>query len=195
MAVTDNFDSYNNGDLNGQGDWSGDVEFDVQTTIKQAGTKAVKIANLGANYKEIYKTFTGEGDGNQVFYIRFASGSDRYAMFHVGEVATGNKARIQIHDYNSGEFRLYASTNEQILSGLTTDQWYKCEIEWRTSDDSVRARVNDGTWTNWLACSSSFTVIDRIGMQAGKNSDQYFDTFLDPNVSATDNSILFGINF
>ena len=47
LSLVDNFDSYSDGDLNGQGSWSGSTAFDVQTTIKHSGTKAIKCTEDG----------------------------------------------------------------------------------------------------------------------------------------------------
>ena len=38
----DNFNSYNDGDLNGQGDWSGSTEFQIQGVVVEEGDKAVE---------------------------------------------------------------------------------------------------------------------------------------------------------
>ena len=50
--LDDDFDSYSDGDLNGQGNWLGDTDFDVQGVIKYSGTKAVKCS-LGGTITNI----------------------------------------------------------------------------------------------------------------------------------------------
>ena len=42
-SLEDNFDSYTDGDLNGQGGWSGSSAYDVQGITVQAGAKAVVV--------------------------------------------------------------------------------------------------------------------------------------------------------
>lgn len=68
MALVDSFDSYTGGDLNGQGSWSGDASFDVQSSVVQAGANAVSHATTGG--VTATKTFTAEATGNQIFYVR-----------------------------------------------------------------------------------------------------------------------------
>ena len=64
---TDNFNSYNDGDLNGQGSWSGDTDFDVQSIITVEG-KAVKI--VGTGIESISKTGTQLSEGRITVYHR-----------------------------------------------------------------------------------------------------------------------------
>src|SRR3990167_5066927 len=68
--VTDNFDGYSDGDLTCNGNWSGSTQYDVQGTVVQAGSKAVKLNSTLLLY-EITNTAPADvPTGTQTFYIR-----------------------------------------------------------------------------------------------------------------------------
>ena len=90
MSVVDNFESYSNGDLTGQGGWSGSTEYDVQTSIVQAGSKAV---HSGGTNSKIEQTFTLEATGAQILRGRVTSTlSDKWAL----RIKEGSSNRIAI---------------------------------------------------------------------------------------------------
>ena len=181
-SLEDNFDLYNDGDLNGQGSWSGNAAFDVQGVTVQAGAKAVKATAAGVY---IEKTFTADPDGNQVFYIR-SNATDElshtrlYAgAVHVLSLVMFADATIALGHGDGGG----GDTNTTILDPYSANQWYKIEIEWRTSDNKVRARVDDGTWTDWVTAHSdaAFTDMTKVRLSVyGGAREHYWDEFGEP---------------
>ena len=185
MALVENFDSYNDGDLNGQGDWSGDTNFDVQGTVKQAGTKAVSIV-CNASDKNIRKTFTEEADGNQIMYVRM-SATNAYLEFHVNDGARENGSFMRI----GGGDIAYVNGDPAVvnmLSDYSINTWYKLEQEWRDSDKKARFRIDDGTWTDWDTTRTTWTSMDTIWLRMSNTggSTVYFDSLSDPNYVPTD---------
>ena len=67
-VLNDNFASYNVGDLNGQGSWSGDNQFEVQEEVVQSGINAVKCPSSEGE-KNIEKSVPQKADCAQVFYF------------------------------------------------------------------------------------------------------------------------------
>jgi hypothetical protein len=80
---------------------------------------------------------------------------------------------------DTGQISLLISTGYLDLGAYSANTWYKIEIEWRESDGKVRARFNDGSWTDWYAAYSG-------GFGAGTNWVEKFwlNTWL-PDVSGT----------
>ena len=64
----DNFNSYNDGNLNGQGGWSGHTGFQVQGTVVKEGAKGM-IADMasGQDWAWITKIGTARADGRITF--------------------------------------------------------------------------------------------------------------------------------
>jgi len=145
-AVNENFDSYTNGALNGQGGWSGSINYTIQGSITQGGSaKAVK----GSSEGEIDKDFSSpQTDGNQIFYFN-ASGTNGSDGTEIQDANNWDViARIV---FNGGNIRLGDWNTGTILGTYTVSNWYKVEAQWRISDGYVKARINDGTWSSWQA--------------------------------------------
>lgn len=166
--LTDNFNSYTDGDLNGQGGWntftpSGIVE--VEGTIVYEGAKAIKFPTSGG-FADAFKDGSNTVDGKQTFSIR------RHTTDPLGHGPNAsiflNKSNgfscIDIEIDNNDDF-VYWDGN---LSGYTVfghcneDTWYAIQAEWRSSDHKIRYNVNGGTWTNWFIGVSTWSVADPI---------------------------------
>lgn len=194
MSLIDNFDTYNDGDLAGQGSWanpsgysSGDIE--VQASVVRGGSKAMALIRTGTGSTErIAKAFTAETDGTQVFYFRFTN-TTAAASVIINEGGVSGTPRLYIYitvvagkfGYNSGGLKSFAD--------VSVDTWYKATVEWRTTPDKkFRVNINDGTWSDWLAPYSSWTTsLDTImfdyAPQTGTGT-HYFDTFSGPGYTS-----------
>jgi len=162
MAIIENFDSLDDGDLNGQNSWSGSTNFDVQSTIYKAGSKACKYTSPATTtYYSIAKTFTEQDETTFTFYARkelnsVASGLSQI-RFHDD---TTQAFRVQFND--GGGLVFYATSTATMVASYTVATWYKIDIEIRSSDSYGRCRVDDGTWTSWLAPQAAYTAIDKV---------------------------------
>jgi hypothetical protein len=156
---TDNFDSYNNGDLNGQGSWSGDTDFDVQESIKNSGTKGISCSVTG---KAIAKTGTLTADGEAFAYFR--TNADSGSWFDLWEGA--NQITYARFNHASGRGKLQASlagSYEDVPGSITNDAFNKVTVQWRSSDKKVRWSLNDGTFTDWKTTFANFSSgLDKI---------------------------------
>lgn len=144
MALTDNFDSYSNSDLNGQGGWSGDTDFDVQDTVVIQGTKTVAATGDGAR-ADCKKSFTAESTGKQVFYIRSTDASKDCGGIQLGKTATAVISII----ISAGYLKYYDGSAYQPIQAVSSNTTYKVEVEWDCSTNQARYRVDDGAWTSW----------------------------------------------
>src|SRR3990167_3974641 len=179
MAIlNDNFDSYSNGDLTGQGSWSGDVAYDVQSTTVQSGTKAVTIgasANL-ACINVIGDTTTG----SQEFYMRFGVlGTDgNLIQVQFTNSADGFMFRVQLYRNASGDYRIriIATETADAATGLSADVWYKCVAVW--DGTQVKLKVDSGSYTT-LSNYAASGPVNKIKLRASTSSGDsgYWDSF------------------
>ena len=187
MALIDNFDLYNDGDLNGQGDWSGDTDFNVQGIVVQGGAKAVKCVGVSSSRK-IDKSFTAEAEGNQVVYMR----DDTINSGIAGQVGIHDGAAtvlVFVHFSQSTSNILFvANGGSQIIkSSYSTATWYKIEFQWSQTAPNAgkfRARVNDGAWSNWDDAFNSWSTANLVRVYLHANASGgnfYWDSFFDPN--------------
>jgi len=179
MALVDNFDSYNDGDLNGQGSWAGNVAFDVQASVVQAGAKAVSCASDSVS---IYKNFVSQAAGAQVYYMRStALERDTYVIFKEG---TSNKVYTWLW---SGDIGFNTSAgNFNVKTDAVINTWYKIRFEWRLNATVYEGRmsVDDGAFSDWKTLATTWTTgLDRISLETGEQAagTSYWDSFSDPN--------------
>lgn len=188
--VIDNFNTYTDGSLTGQGGWTSNGQnFVVQGTIVFEGLKA--LYNNTVADSVITKSGNLLSDGKQAFYIRTKdrsswgsypngnvqvrvlkgqwSGSELRNFVAVSFKSDGN---IAYYDWTSGIFQNFATYND--------NEWILLKIEWRSSDKTARYRINSGTWTDWhaIAGSGTFTDFDSVGFDFNLPSGSggvYFD--------------------
>lgn len=174
--LTDNFNSYNNGDLDGQGSWFGDTAFDVQGTVVKEGAKAVAVTAISS--LSVLKQGSQIATGRITAYLRNNStnGANAKSYFALQETINSVRVYTQIHGQN---FDYYSGGWVTHESGLAYDTWHCVEIEWRDSDKKTRYRVNEGTWSSWVVSYSTFSsYLDYVQLNATPVSGTitcYFD--------------------
>lgn len=178
MTALFDFEGYSTGNLTGQGTWSGATAFQVQTTIKNSGSNAVKWPASSATHL-IAASFAGIPTGVITAYMRMSSATpDDYCEFQIQDVGGGNTdvAGNIIFDTDGNIKLQYAANALVILGAYSANTWYKCDIEFRVSDGNVRARVNDGTWSDWKSPRNAWTTaITNIRLIGYGNADWYID--------------------
>jgi len=172
-ALTDNFESYSNGDLNGQGSWSGHTAYDVQDSVALEGLKSIVITSGGD--LQITKTFTADTDGIQRFKLRStAITRDQLIILRTGAT---NITSVGIQSSNLIINRSGGQDTIQVASNNTT---YTIDIKFNCNDDTVQARVDEGTWTTLATTQNACTNIDTLVIQSDPSaSSQYYDDFQD----------------
>jgi len=189
--VQDNFNTYIDGSIVGQGNWesylNGD-NFIVQGTNVFEGAKAL-YNNTSYADSVITKAGTPLSDGRQSFYIKTEDRSnwnwnvtfDGNVYVRVTKGSWGGPfasvtfkkdGNVAYYDVDNGVYKNFATFND--------NEWTKLEIEWRSSDKTARYRVNDGVWTDWdnFYGSASFTDFDHVGfdLRNGISGGVYIDT-------------------
>ena len=170
MAVTiiDDFNSYSNGNLNGQGGWSGNTAFQVQGTTVQEGAKAIANAS-GTNDVIITKSIGAYTSG----IIGFAFRIDFTGIYAASTALRYSGTTICFIDYyyqggpGAIKFQVSGVGVTVLQSSLTIGTWYYGEIELDQANSRLRARLNGGTWTAWV--TKSFTSINQIQLLKASN--------------------------
>ena len=175
QIFTDDFNSYTDGDLNTQGGWSGGTMFDIQGTIVQEGTKAVK-AVLIAGGGQIAKVGSAVGTGDMSIYMRVASMPDDEKFYvQIKEGAT-MLMEVRFSDITgSKKIEYFAGGSWTNIQSWVVNTWYKINIQWQTSDNTFRVKVGSGSWTGWTGTESAFTNADTIQLLTQNNIEAYFD--------------------
>jgi hypothetical protein len=179
VVFSDNFDSYANGDLNGQGSWSGSATMDVQGTVVQAGAKAIQSLNNG-NGQVITRSFTATG-GTPVLsvYVRNSTTATQGAYSGISDSAGEGWYCVMKSDntwYLTNPQSFSATT--VVGSGWAANTWYKAEIEVDTANKRARARIDGGAWSSYLTSSSFGTQVSKVQLTIGANfsGTSYWDT-------------------
>jgi hypothetical protein len=144
----DNFNSYNDGDLNGQGGWSGNASFKIQGEVVKEGAKAVKNDTPTTGGFYISKVGTLIGDGKINIYVRKNDVSTdidaELALFE----GTGQKIWF---DFKGPYFRYWSGSSYIIIkSDGQANRWYNLQVEWRSSDKKVRYSIDGVPLTSWV---------------------------------------------
>lgn len=193
------FNSLNDGDLNTQDNWSGDTEFDVQTTTKYEGAKGIHIAVGDDDNKAISNTsIATSSEGSLYFAIRFDTTANNNMGIKLSE-SSSVKMEVLLIDGAIKMIDGSGPTWQTVDGSLSTDVWYVINVEWDDSGqpNQYRVRVDEngggwGSFTNWYDTrDSSYSEIDEIEF-VSKDDDgsggynNYFDTITptDPTVAA-----------
>jgi hypothetical protein len=173
-----NFNNLSNGDLNGQDNWSGDTNFDVQTSVKYEGAKAVGVVGA-VSWTTIKKNFVQITEkGTLKVALRGHKSSSGNSTVPIVQLRdSGNATAVQ--------FRLGLETDNEItlnnifIQGALEDTWYFGEIEFDISTQKERIRINGGSWSELIDFLSPVTEISSVFLgidQTGSGASGYFDT-------------------
>lgn len=176
--LTENFDSYNDGDLNGQGSWAGDASFDIQGVTIKAGTKAVKNADQGGAIT-IQKTGTATATGSLQIYIRCSDVTTNQlnVKLYKGNTGTATNRNLNIRWLATNIAYETGSAFTNFKTNAATNTWYLLQMEWQESDGKARYQIDAEGWTDWFAMQNTgypAIVLLQAGIASG-SGDYYFD--------------------
>ena len=178
-AITDNFEAYNNGNLSGQGNWTGDTDPQVQGGFVKSGSKAVSWpSNLDKQTHNIYAV--PQAAGVQGFWLAF---SDITAATGIGVwLKNGTDVICRLRNSVSGEININTGEGEfAVATGLSSSTYYHVYLEWDGATGKVRAKVGAGAWTDWYDGEVAFSEIDRFTIRCpgGGTNTAYLDDMTD----------------
>lgn len=169
--LCDNFDSYLNGQIINQG-WvnrANGAPYVIEDSIKALG-------NFNTNADSVI-TKTGSNllmDGKQSFWV-YAADRANWGSYSRGENV---QIRLNKGSWDSPSWAVMAFMKDghvgyvdpvpDIFVPFDTyndNAWNLAEIEWRSSDQKARYRVNERTWSNWITMRSpaTFSGFDTVG--------------------------------
>ena len=173
---TQNFDTLNLADLNGQDFWSGDVAADVENTTVLQGTQSV--GNAAGVETFMTRTVIATTSGIVHFRIRKSvSNADTHAV----GFQDGGSTKASINLNSAGNMVLNGSTTLQTYSANTN---YDIDMQYDAATDQSRARVDVGTysaWTNFHSAGADFDTIYFEKSNAGATAAAYWDDIDDSN--------------
>ncbi|MDO8669050.1 MAG: hypothetical protein Q7K65_02020, partial [Candidatus Buchananbacteria bacterium] len=147
---TDGFNSYNAGNLHGQGGWWA-PNYLVSAGQAKEGTKSVTASSSPAS-TVAFKSGTLLNDGQITVYVRrFDANQPGIFEFKLREGAV-TKLEVRGNFGAQGRFQYFNRvTGNYINFGpeFNFEQWYGVQIQWRSSDHSARYNIDGGSWTNW----------------------------------------------
>lgn len=173
--IQDNFNSYVDGSIVGQGGWTNYANgsnFIVQGTTVREGTKALHNNSLADSV--ITKTGTALTDGRQAVYVRTENRSN-WGLYPDGNIqirvskgqSFASSIFVSVSFKSNGNVAYYdpVSGVYQNFATYRDNRWTLLQIEWRSSDKTARYKVNNGKWTNWTTFNNaaSFTDFDNVG--------------------------------
>jgi len=174
-----NFDSFSTGDLKGQGLWATSTIFgitpstnwDVSGTEYVSGAFSIKnTANSGGD-AFLDTGFDISTGGTKIYKINwFPTGSITTTNYRFHDSATTSQnVYIEIRQHASSN-KLYVGTNADPSMASTTgnwilEQWNTLEIEFNFDLNIVRARTNNGAWTDYVFSDLPTMPVNELWIQ------------------------------
>jgi len=204
--LEDTFNSYTDGDLNGQGSWTAAGTYDIQGTTVYEGTKALQQSNSGSTDQVANKTGTqGIADGSQNWYSRLSvttGGTEHDTRIKEGATYL-TVIRMDARTAPTATIKYRDSVGYSSYGNFSVDTWYLMQLEWRSSDKKFRFAVDAEAWTDWYTPLANFTTdVDNVELQwwSSQGANGYWDNFSVPaappvaGMPTLLNAIFFGTN-
>jgi hypothetical protein len=175
----DNFNSYNNGDLIGQGNWidiyAGNL-YDVEDSLVKEGAKAViSPGGMGSTqWPRIYKMGNSLSAGRITCYIRKTATNTPF-LFMIEHHADFTGAIVRFND--DGNIEYFNGAAYVAIQAYSAGQWYCVEVQW--IDDSgtkkARYRIDEGSWTDYYAINGNPSELDSVRLFRRGDDYSYID--------------------
>lgn len=173
---SDNFNSYVDGNLGGQGGWIGGLsETVIQDSTVFEGAKAVNMHRSLSGTTAIQKSGALINDGKITIYIRRHIGGTTNPAFNIFlKEGTNSKIEFKTGGIN---FRYWnGSSYVNFGPSFLSDTWFALQIQWRSSDHKARYRINDGSFTDWQVGLADWSLgLDTVKINLG-NGAGFVDT-------------------
>ncbi len=187
------FNTLNDGDLNGQDSWTGDVEFDVvQTDTPAEGAKHLKvIANVSSN-GFIDRTIIGVTSGTVYISIKKNANNDGRSVIYMKDSAEG--ANSMTIDMNlDGNIRIWDNNPGSWITvgAYSANTYYRIGIAFESgagsheglAADTYKMNIDGGAWSDVADFETAVAEINllRFGSLKDATSNEYFWDFISPN--------------
>ena len=178
FTTYEDFNSYSDGNLAGQGCWGNENTggaFTVQGVVTQEGTKAA--TNVGTS-GHIDCTFTSQTATILYGYIRKTVAAVGVKYIEYGQGAT---IKVYIKFDSDGNVKYFDGGLASYVSlGACADAtWCQVGVEIDTTNQAnkFRANLDGGTFSGWVDAAGSFTGIDLLFLESETGGTGFWDFF------------------
>jgi len=161
IYLSDDFNLYSDGDLNGQGGWVASG-FTVEGTTVYEGVKAITTSG-GAKYA--FKVGAPVSDGAITVYFQVASSGNKYGVDFILREEGSADNRISVgsgFDTGFEDVKYYNGTSWVYVGEIAFDMWQSLQIQWRSSDGKARYNLNNSGWTDWDTTVTSWATLNKF---------------------------------
>jgi len=197
---TYNFDSgYNNGNLSGQNSWTSSTIPQIQSTISQTASKAIKFPATSDTSHDVDRMSLTSLLGYADVYFRVYiyrhdddTNDDAWLNFHVSTSGFGNVCGVKFEkDVDGNDIQLIAGgslydTGTQHVD----DTWYQIDLHLNNTADTCQIAVNGGSWSTAQSNGNPGTITGMylIRQQSGtQNRNFYIDSIYTDSVPIDEN--------
>ncbi|GAI54542.1 unnamed protein product [marine sediment metagenome] len=185
----DSFETYDLGDLTGQGDWLGSNQAQVVDSHYKEGSKSAYFPATDTYY-HVNKTGTETCVGSVGFWFKILTpvgDTDNLFTFLVRQETEGKiTANIRIGGDWTIQSRIVeyqdSDLNFIFLGNYSLNIWYPVDIEWNCNIKQVRFNFNNTGWTDWVLNRDNTNIAPTTllteeagGKPLAKDSYFYFD--------------------
>lgn len=174
---TDDFNSYTDGPLNGQGGWFGSDAFIIQSEETKEGAKAIIVQS--APLVSIGKTGATLDTGKITNYFYKTHFNADLAIYLCEGGCTPGTEKVWVR-IPAWDKVLYYSGGFVELGTYSLNEWFYVQQEWKYEEGYplVRFNLNGNGWTDWTIPYQSFTTLSGVRL-TGAGYDwperDYFD--------------------
>lgn len=195
--LTDNFDSYSTGNLNGQGSWSGSTFYQVSTAQFQTSPNGVLCSQTDESGQTITKSISANTTGTQRVYMYMSSSGQlntdelQLRLLEGATFKCGVKLRYLTASSNCDVQSVGSATTTEF-TGITADAWHYLDLVFDCGTDTFTISVDGGAASTSRSFNTVATNIDTVALFSSVKAAAYFDSLSDPNnpVSNTNSSFL-----
>jgi hypothetical protein len=140
----EDFNSYSNGNLTGQGGWSGDTIFQIEDSVVFEGTKAVKVSGGTLGAKNVRKALPSGMPNSLELIARLRCGQINLHTCYVGPEAGSGNNIVNTHASVDGIW--YSNGNSSGADGAyAKDIWYRIQLCIRLSNQG--GKIYGTSWS------------------------------------------------
>lgn len=164
---SDDFETYDTGDLTGQGNWEAKSPYyswQVSTSTEvKSGSKSMHC-NYG--YCSNTKTATEVENGIWVFYTYLETGTSNLGFW----LMQGTSDKIGV-SFGFSVIKHFDGEWHDTTLPIVYDEWQQFQIEWDSATNKFRMQYGTSTWSTWFDSYSSFTMINAVNIHHTGTAD------------------------
>lgn len=176
--LEDNFNSYTDGNLDGQGSWTNPTYYwQVAGSVTYEGAKAVYKSSAEGIAT---KSGTSRTAGTQCVAMRSSNTGNAFTM----ELKENTTNKVAIRLSETSNIQYWVGGSYTTIEAYSANTWYVLCIDFDDANQPDKARFSvDGgsSWGSWYDISGGYSYLDKVTVevQAYAGGSMYFDTLAD----------------